>query len=308
LTYEIPSNELHAQIVHSDIRFSYSADQIVVETGAAPGVASGDFPVDGFFRQFETNPGFASENDIGFGINPGDTIVYNVLDDLLFWNGSDFGSPAVNTQIRIENNGSAETLVHGASGTLPGGFAPLSNGVGQADGSGDFHSHVDFFLEPNDASPPPEFGAYGLKLSLSTSAMGIAESDSFFVAFNFGLDDQAFTEAVQQYSLLLSPSLAGDFDDDGDADGQDFFSWQRGEVTNPPAAADLLDWIDHYGIDSGLLVSTNLAVPEPSTGLIVLTSSVCVLFIRQPLRNRIPTSKRDPLPRSLHALIRLLEQ
>lgn len=290
----VPPKCLIAQIVHSDIIFSYSDGKIVVEPGAAPGVATGEFPADGFFRQFATNPGFSSENDVGYGINPSDTIVYNVMDDLQFWNGSNFESPAVNTQIRIENNGSADTVVHGASGTLLGDFSPLENGVGQADGSGDFHSHVDFFLEPNDASPPPEFGAYGLKLSLSTSATGIEESDPFFVAFNFGLSNQAFVDAVQQYAALLSSNLDGDFDRDGNVDGQDFLSWQRGEVTNPPSGPDLLAWQDNYGMNSNMLASVGTAVPEPTAGLLVSISSVWVLLTRYPLRNRTISKKLDP--------------
>ena len=277
-------SEVAAQTAHSDIVFSYSAGHVVIDPGATPGVATGEFPVDGFFSQFESNPGFASENDVGFVINPGDIIAYSVLDDLHFWNGSNFASPTANTQIRIENNGSADTIVHGASGTLQGGFAPLDNGIGQADGIGDFHSHVDFFLEPNDGSPPPAFGVYGLKLSLSTSFIDVADSEPFFIAFNFGLDSQGFTDAVQQYASLLAPSLDGDFDSDGDVDGQDFLSWQTGGVTNPPSGIDLLAWQDNYGTNSGMPSIASIAVPESTTGLLVLIGSTVVLLNRYPLQ------------------------
>lgn len=293
LAFAVHPTKLCAQVVHSDINFSYSGGQIVVDTGATSGVATGDFPVDGFFSQFETNPGFASEGDVGFGINPNDTIAYNVLDNLLLWDGSNFVTPAANTQIRIENNGSAaDTVIHSSSGTQPGAFGPLANGVGQADGNGDFHSHVSFFLEPNNGSPSPDFGVYGLKFSLSTNAAGIADSDPFFAVFNFGLSEQMFADAIQQYASLLVPSIDGDFNNDGNVDGQDFLAWQRGEVTNPPNNADLLAWINNYGTSSTLLASSITAVPEPTTGVLVLISSVWGLLTCRRFHRPVPFAAR----------------
>lgn len=60
-----------------------------------------------------------------------------------------------------------------------------------------------------------------------------------------------------------SASLPGDFDLDGDVDGRDFLTWQRN-----PSVGDLADWQSNYG--AGPLVAANVAVPEPTT-LILLT-------------------------------------
>ncbi len=306
---------LHAQSMHSDVEFGYDANQIDVKvtdtTGARVGV--GDFALDGLFRQFEENPGFASESDVGLGINPSDTIVYNVLDNLLFWNGAGFATPNPSTQVRIENNGAVpDTLVSSSSGSQSGGFDPPTNVIGQADGIGDFHSHVDYHLEPNIApNPPPlpEIGAYGLKLSLATDAVGIADSDPFLIVFNFGLDSIGFENAVEQFAELLAPDLPGDFDRSGAVDGDDYLLWRQqfGSLSITPGSGadgnndgvvnlgDYTVWRDHLGAATGLdvdradsfewqrqLASTgspatrdsSSAVPEPST-LAIAASAIC---------------------------------
>lgn len=268
----------HAQSMHSDIRFAYDAGKIAIDTNVGNGVGVGEFAVDGLFRQFETNPGFASENDVGFGIQPSDFVVYNVLDDLLFWNGSDFVPPNAGTQVRIENNGSSDTLVHGTSQSMPGSFTPPANSIGQADQSGDFHAHVDFFLEPNNAPAPPplpELGAYGLELSLSTNAAGIADSDPFFIVFNFGLDGEQLEEAVGAFAGLITASLPGDYNVDGVVDARDYAVWRSsygamgsdlsadGNGNGAVDAADYTVWRDNYGAASASAAHVAGRVPEP---------------------------------------------
>ncbi|GEM_PF-1455646 len=60
--------------------------------------------------------------------------------------------------------------------------------------------------------------------------------------------------------------LAGDFDGDGDVDGKDFLSWQRGVSPTPFSAGDLATWQGAYG--SPLMAAT--AVPELATGTTLL--------------------------------------
>jgi hypothetical protein len=61
--------------------------------------------------------------------------------------------------------------------------------------------------------------------------------------------------------------LLADFDQDNDVDGQDFLMLQRGE-TPPGIASDepLIDW----RLCFGLVLPSAVAVPEPSTGVLVL--------------------------------------
>lgn len=200
---------------HSDVRFRYEAGRIVVDPGPEGWVFEGHFEVEGIDRQFTTSPGFNSEIEDGRGIGANDTIVYNVLDHLMYWNG-DFQTAPGEAWIRIENNPSApvvpETMVSATTGVQPGSFDPFRNRIGSAEASGGFHTHVDFYLEPNAApEPAPEswFGAYGIKMSLSTDAPSIADSDPFFVVFNFGLDEEVFEDAVLAYAALVpEPSTA----------------------------------------------------------------------------------------------------
>ncbi|QEG33771.1 polysaccharide lyase domain-containing protein [Bythopirellula goksoeyrii] len=56
----------------------------------------------------------------------------------------------------------------------------------------------------------------------------------------------------------------GDFDGDGDVDGQDFLVWQR-----DPNGGQLSDWQADYGMGAGLQTRTGSPVPEPAGGVIV---------------------------------------
>ena len=47
------------------------------------------------------------------------------------------------------------------------------------------------------------FGAYAVRLNLSTNASGIADSDDFFIVYNFGLGDTEFEEGVEAFAALV---------------------------------------------------------------------------------------------------------
>lgn len=74
-------------------------------------------------------------------------------------------------------------------------------------------------------------------------------------------------------------SLGGDFDSDGDVDGSDFLTWQRGFGTTTDAS-DLADWEASYGSGSAVVVAVN-AVPEPSTLALVVLSLGCFVTRRR---------------------------
>jgi hypothetical protein len=214
------SAPLSAQaIAHSDVSFRYADGRIKIEPQQDRLVIPQVFPTEGFFRQSSSNPGFYSETDVGGGIGPGDAVVYSVLDRLYFWNGS-FQEPAAETTIRIVNNprSTPDTVISGSTGEQLGGFDPLTNPIGQANALGDFHAHVDYQLEPVDSDPDltPELGAYGVQLTLATDATGVEDSDPFFVVFQFGLENDLFQQALDEFQALLTTGgLPGDFDDDG---------------------------------------------------------------------------------------------
>ena len=192
---------------HSDIEFTYDGGRIAVEFGDEGPVFEGEFPTDGIDLQFTSEPGFASELEEGGGIGADDQIVYNVQSDLLFWNDG-FKPVPNNAQLRIVNRPPSplvpDTILGASTGAQPGSFDPAMNRVGAADADGDFHSDLDFFLEPKGvAADPSMFGAYGFKLALSTDATGVGDSDPFAMVFNYGLEEAQFEEGVEAFANMV---------------------------------------------------------------------------------------------------------
>jgi len=84
--------------------------------------------------------------------------------------------------------------------------------------------------------------------------------------FNAAAQIQMGTWYAEKYVAVSAPN-PGDFDGDGDVDGNDFLFWQRGDSPNGATASDLLEWETNFGNTS---VAVLASVPEPSTGLLFL--------------------------------------
>ena len=186
---------------HSDVEFVYDGGKIDIEFSDEGPVFEGVFPIEGIDLQFTSEPGFASELEEGAGINAGNQIVYNIHSDLLFWNDG-FKSVPNDAQIRIVNRPPAplvpDTIVGVGTGEQLGSFEPALNRIGEAEADGDFHSDLDFFLEPKtDTADASMYGFYGFIASLSTDEDGVADSDPFAMVFNFGLEEEMFEEGVE---------------------------------------------------------------------------------------------------------------
>ncbi|MCH7751899.1 MAG: hypothetical protein IH898_07065 [Planctomycetes bacterium] len=83
-------------------------------------------------------------------------------------------------------------------------------------------------------------------------------------------------------TLAVVPALPGDFDIDGDVDGNDFLLWQRGGSPDPLSQSDLADWEANYGFVAPLS-ATSAAVPEPATGIIAMLIGMMALHFRRDL-------------------------
>jgi autotransporter-associated beta strand protein len=105
--------------------------------------------------------------------------------------------------------------------------------------------------------------ANGQRLSTSDG------SGSFIV--NYGASS-AFTPNQVVLSAFES-SLAGDFDSDGDVDGNDFVVWQRGGSPSPVSPGDLAAWRGSFGLPH---VAATAAVPEP--GALALGLAACIVL------------------------------
>lgn len=272
-----------AQSPHSDVFFEYVDNQVVTyfQTGS-DSVGSSEFPTSGNFQQISENPGFFSEALIDLGLLPNDIITYNILDNLTFWDGTSFTNPIAGTQIYIENTGNTpDTIVTTSSGTQLGDPVQGHNFIDRADSSGDLHTHIDFALEIDGSTATPTYGAYGMLMSLSTDRAGIADSDPFYLLFNFGLSTQDFDTAITEFEQLLVPSLlVGDFNGDDQVDAADFTLWRdnlggnesilgsSGDGSGVIDTGDYNLWVLNYGA-SGSSSASASAVPEPSSLLLL---------------------------------------
>lgn len=81
-------------------------------------------------------------------------------------------------------------------------------------------------------------------------------------------------------SITLRAGIDGDFDNDGDVDGNDFLVWQRGGSPNGINSGDLALWQGNYGQGSGSLSSLT-SIPEPAT-----ISGCGIVFFLLALRRR----------------------
>ena len=80
----------------------------------------------------------------------------------------------------------------------------------------------------------------------------------------FGLVDNVVVTSIDS-------GLTGDFDNDGNVDGNDFLEWQRGNPSMPPNSSDLQDWQNNFGTP---LVGAVTAVPEP--GCVAILGMACL--------------------------------
>ena len=208
-------------VAHSDVFFSYGEERIEITPQGGRLVFPQTMPQRGFFAQYNNSPGFASERDLGGGTAPNDMIGFNVLDRLMYWNEGEFWPPKPDTFIRISNNPStvANTVIGPSTEEQPAGFDPRKNSIGESSSSGDFHSHVEFLLEPLADVPEdgPSFGAYGIKMNLASSNETVEDSVPFFIVFRFGIDEDLFVQALDDFNDLLSQEqgIVGDFNADG---------------------------------------------------------------------------------------------
>jgi len=102
--------------------------------------------------------------------------------------------------------------------------------------------------------------------TLSGQFLGLDEGD--FLTAITGQPFQISYAGGDGNDVLLTAGLAGDFDADGDVDGNDFLFWQRGESFDPLSASDLAAWEANYSTIAPL-AATSTAVPEPGTCLLV---------------------------------------
>jgi hypothetical protein len=146
-------------------------------------------------------------------------------------------------------------------GSVPGDS--LGEGWDQAGGSS-VNQLIEQFLGSGGSSI-----AAGESISLgnayNTSIFGANDGD---LQFSFAVNSGALIASTVTY--IGSGGQPGDFDVDGDVDGNDFLVWQRGLGTTH-SAATLATWKANFGAPA---VAAAGAVPEPSSIVLLLAAGM----------------------------------
>ena len=188
-----------------DLEFEYVGGQISIvngEQGFEDGtkIFEAEMGFGGLFDGFTDEPGFISEGP-DHGIGPNDIINYNVLQSrfgffLNYWNPTTGLVETTSSTLDVTLDGIATQTIS----SLIGGGGVL----GQADGIGDFHSHLDFQLSNGSA-----VGAYALLVELSTNRSGVSKSDPFYIVFGYGIDETQHGDAVAKFAGVPEPGAIG---------------------------------------------------------------------------------------------------
>jgi hypothetical protein len=140
--------------------------------------------------------------------------------------------------------------------------------------TGAFEVAFDTYLEtPMLTTPTIPAGDYWFMAVYDAhTGVGLSYADSVqsaFVAHAFHAPLPAkfpsphfYTGPALNYYLIGETTILGDFDLDGDVDGQDFLTWQRN-----PSVGQLTNWRADYG--RARIGSESAAVPEPSALVLV---------------------------------------
>lgn len=223
-------------------------------------------------------PGFGYETDMpgisiassASNISSGKQISFNVVDNLFYYDGTSIVPTAAT--LTVENAlGQSVAVTHDTI---------FENGplLGTYNGSTGWHEHGYFTL---DLSAP--VGAYGLVVTFT--APGLAYSEAVLLMFNRGLSTPQFNSAVSAVAATQF-GKPGDINLDGRVDGADYVIWanffrQPGTLSEGDFnrdgivdGADYLVWANNYE-GSATSAAIPLAVPEPSSLILLLTAAVC---------------------------------
>ena len=149
-------------------------------------------------------PGFELDDGL---FNEGEILAYQAVGTLRWWDGAAWVSATPGGEtIHSENASSLDTIWDVSGITNPVGW------IGAADDEGGVHEHVEFGIESGGAGDPTS-GAYLIELALfGLAADGTTVlydmSDSMFVAFNLGLDEVDFEQAVFALTAVPVPGAA----------------------------------------------------------------------------------------------------
>ena len=181
-----------------DVDSVFEDGVIAVETGIA--LTNGGFLFETEFGELGNpygtdEPGFVLDDG---SFSSGNVLGFEVQSVLNFWDGVSWeatGSDSVSLidTLAVTTNVSATGIVN------PVGI------IDEADAEGGVHTHIDFAINESAAT-----GAYLVELVLkgftdATLTNSFTASDSIFIAFNYGLDEEAYELSVDALGISEVP-------------------------------------------------------------------------------------------------------
>lgn len=184
-------------LAHDDVEVIVVGGGLYVPPTAEGYVFEGEFGEGLNPANFANEPGFDVEDG---EFNPGDDLSFNVVTDLLYWDGVAFAAVPAGHSLEIANVINS-VVVDGSSG-FQNGFL-----LGVADGDGGLHTDPDYTLNGPGAPDSLAVGAYGLWLEMTSTQY--ATSNGFIIMLNYGLDEASFEAGVEAAAALVpEPSSA----------------------------------------------------------------------------------------------------
>ncbi len=163
---------------------------------------------------------------------------------------------------------SGATLSIDIGGTSPGGTHDFVNISGDGDLDGLLELSLVGGFVPSRADSFTVLAANSLIGFFDNVASGqrldtIDGRGSFVV--NYGIGSAFDERRIVLRDFQASASTPGDFDLDGDVDGQDFLAWQRNDGTPD----GLADWRNNYGTTASIATANTAPVPEPTCAALI---------------------------------------
>lgn len=228
------------------------AGTLPTDTASGDPIFAADFA--DFPKPYDTaNPGF---NATGGALQQGELIRYRALGALAWWDpaAKAWTSPPAEVRIRLFGGLDPKTVVtpdysecggllvcipkekretvyeEGSTVFSGAGIAGAESLlIDNANSQGALHTHLDWFLETASGAKGGPAGAYLVRMQL-VSDRRAAPSAPFLIAFNNGLSDEAFADAIAARMGVAPGPGAGPDPDPDPASGQEFLAFKYRET------------------------------------------------------------------------------
>ncbi len=214
----------------------------------------------GYFAQASGNPGYSS-------LPAGSLVGFNVLSDLLYWNGTDpvsFSPVPAGETISITLGGSGPVVVGTGTGAQPG-FTLGAVGSGTANGF--LHVHVNSVIAAGPNTTAPTDGIYIFQEQLTSNAPGVINSLPFWVVFNNNITEDQRGEAINfLYPNQWCGPLGGSYNTAGNWSGTISLPGQIVPVPKSPNGPDangqdaIANFLDNLYADSTITLDSPATV------------------------------------------------